>query len=129
MASQDLISEMGWAALDMLDGRVGGKVLVYAEVDEHFMALDVFFTESDGVVRYRRGSTSLAQLVRSFWKEARSGAEEDEWRVMCYVLDGERMNIDLTYPPAVHSEDSIVERRPRALRRYFGTEAVDYSQP
>jgi hypothetical protein len=124
----DLLENIGHATLDLVSGE-SQLILLYAEVDEQMMALDVFYRDTAGVVHYKQGSTALADLVRELWREARQGGKQDEWCVLCYAINGLQMNIDLTYPNSINPLEGVPERRPRALNKYFGTITVDYSDP
>jgi hypothetical protein len=82
-----------------------------------------------GVVCFRFCSEEMRGLIYSFWECWRDIPDNCEWRVMCYVLVGGEFSIDLTYPDKIDLIEGESDRRPRAVKKYFGDATVDYSKP
>jgi hypothetical protein len=45
---------------------------------------------------------------------------------MCYVVEGGKFKIDLQYLDQLNAEEGVPDRRPIAVRKYFGETDVDY---
>jgi hypothetical protein len=122
--------QIGQAAMAMAADDLAGKLLVYAEVQDGAISADVAYaSRQTGGVRLRLGSADLKRLVYEFWELWREQPQNREWRVMCYGIDGGRFNIDLTYPGDLNAAEGQSERRPEAIRKYFGTTRVEYIRP
>ena len=125
---EDLYKEIGIEALGHA-ADLAGKMLVYAEVEDGVISVDIFYFNGAGEVRYRYGSEFLQELIHSLWEQYKASMQGGEWRVLCYVIDGGKFKIDLIYPDQINKNEVISDRRPRALEKYFGAAKVDYSKP
>lgn len=107
---------------------LAGRLLVYAEVESGVVSVDIFYIKkgSDEVC-FCFAPLSLVETVKLFWSKWKSQAENREWKVMCYLVDENKFTIDLTYPEQLMSQESLSDRRPRAVKRYFGDKKVNYS--
>jgi hypothetical protein len=122
--------EIGHVALGIAGDDLAGRLLVYAEAQDGVISADVAYTSRQtGGVRLRVGPASLKRTVYEFWELWRQQPQNEEWRVMCYMIDGGRFNVDLTYPDGINADEGISDRRPRAVQTYFGALRVDYLRP
>ena len=109
---------------------IGGRLLVYAEVQDGVVSADLFYVQSPKrPIRFRFCTPAMRDLIVSLWEKWQGVPGNREWRVMCYVIDGGKFNIDLTYPDQLNEDEGLPDRRPHAIRRYFGEVSVDYSSP
>jgi hypothetical protein len=122
--------DIGNAALAIAGDDLGGRLLVYAEAGSGVISADVaYVSKQTGGVRMRVGPPAVKRTVYEFWELWRARPGNQEWRIMCYVIDDGRFGIDLTYPPDVRSDEGQSERRPRAIQKYFGPVHVEYLRP
>ena len=125
---EEFYQTIGEAALEMADD-MSGTLLLYAEVEDGHSSCALFYETEAGIVRYRRCSELLWELIDSFWERWREGPCNHEWRVMCYVIEDGKFRIDYTYPDQINEEEGVPDRRPSAITKYFGDKKVDYSNP
>lgn len=125
---EQLYQEIGQAALQRAEA-LAGKLLVYAEVEDGVIAADMFYVNEAGVVRFQFCPKPMQSLIYSLWELWQEQPENREWRVLCYVIDGGKFSIDLTYPDQVKQDEEISDRRPRAIKQYFSDMRIDYSKP
>lgn len=125
---EELYKEIGASALGHAPD-IAGTILVYSEVEDGVISADVFYITPLNVVRLRFGTASLQDLIYSFWEQWKKSMEGGAWSVMCYLIEDGKFRIDLSYPDQINPNESIIERRPRALVKYFGSRKVDYSNP
>jgi hypothetical protein len=115
-----VLDEIGWAAQ---------KALLYSEVEDGVVSADIFYLDDKGAVIFRFGSDRISDEVFSFWQDWKTEPTLQEWRAMSYSIDGDHFSVDLTYPDALIEGEGVSERRPRAVRKFFGDVKVDYSHP
>jgi hypothetical protein len=126
---EQMYEEIGHAALGIAGDDLAGRLLVYAEVEDGVISADAaYLSRQAGGVRLRVGPTGLKRIVYEFWELWRRQPQNHEWRVMAYVIDDGHFSIDLTYPDALKASEDVSDRRPRAVRKYFGETRVDYLQ-
>ena len=85
--------------------------------------------EKEGSVRFRLCQKLTKNLIYSLWEQWKEEAGNSEWRVLCYVIDNGKFSIDLTYPDQIKKDEMASDRRPRAIKKYFGDAEVNYSRP
>ena len=125
-AIEELVQRIGQEAVAAADDLVG-RLLVYAEADEGFILADLFYIISPiGSVRFKLCPDSLVSQIRSFWEECGKLPNSRYWRVMCYIIDGDRFNIDFIYDHQLREHEDEHDRRTRAVTKYFGEAWVDY---
>ncbi len=108
---------------------VGEVLLLYAEVEDGVSSADMFYRRaSSATVKFLFGSSRLQDLVVSLWENWKS-AGNPEWRTLSYTIEGGKFNIDLSYPDQVNASEDLSDRRPRAVKKYFGDAPIDYSSP
>lgn len=125
---EQLYQEIGQAALSQAE-ELAGKLLVYAEIEDGVISADLFYVTQSGVVRFRFCPKPMQELIYSLWERWKEKPENREWRVLCYVIDGGKFSIDLTYPDQIKRDEEVSDRRPLAIKQYFGDARVDYSKP
>ena len=93
MSSEQRIGQL---ALEMVEGPVD-RLLVYAEVEDGVISVDVFYALLlSEMVRFRFATPALQQAVYSLWEDARRQGSQ-EWRTMAYVVSDGRFTIDLQH--------------------------------
>jgi hypothetical protein len=125
---EQLYQDIGLAAIAVADD-LAGKILIYAEVEDGVVSADMFYVNQAGLVRFRFCPKFMKETVYSLWIHWKEQSENKEWRVICYVIEGSKFSIDLTYPDQIKKNEDVSERRPQAIRKYFDDLKVDYSKP
>lgn len=126
---EHLYQSIGREAMNVAPA-LAGRLLVYSEVESGVASADIFYVEEGGdMIRFRFAPPSLQEQVYSLWTEWKNQTQNREWRAMCYVIDAGKFTIDLTYPDQLISGEALSDRRPRAVRKYFGDAKVNYSAP
>ena len=124
-----LYQEIGLQAVEFADD-LAGRLLVYAEVEEGVISADMFYVSGPaGTVRFRECPPTMLDLIEELWARWKELPGNREWRVLAYVIDGERFSIDLTYPDQIDEDQDVADRRPVAVKKYFGDAKVNYSEP
>lgn len=101
---------------------------MYAEVEEGAVSADLFYIQSvNEPIRFRFCSPNMKNLIVALWEKWQSIPGNRDWRVMCFLIDGGRFNIDLTYPDQIDKDEDLSDRRPLAVQKYFGDIPVDCS--
>ena len=127
---EDLYQEIGHEAVAVADDDLGGRLLVYAEVQDRVISTDLFYWTRKGDVRFVLSPRPLKELVYELWELWKKQPGNEEWRVMSYVVDDNgKLTIDLTYPDDLDEEEGLSDRRPRAVEKYFGDVKVIYPNP
>jgi hypothetical protein len=128
-AAEDRLQVIGQLALKVASDPVQ-RLLVYVEAESGAISADVFYTSSvNDAVRFRFATSELQEELYAFWEDWRRADGNEEWQIMCYLIDGGRFSIDMGYPDSIDPDEGLPERRPRAVRKYFGEAKVDYSKP
>jgi len=126
---EKLIRNIGQEAMALADG-LAGRLLVYAEVEDGVISADMFYVNSlAGSVRFRLCPESMRTLIQELWERWQVVPGNREWRVLAYVIDGGDFKIDFGYPDQINENEDLSERRPTAVKKYFGEAKVDYSKP
>lgn len=125
---EQLYQEIGKSALENTDS-LSGKILVYAEVEDGAISADMLYVNRANVVRLKFCPGSMQVMIYALWERWKEEPGNVEWRVLCYVIEGGKFSIDLTYPDQLNEEETVSDRRPRVIKKYFGDAKVDYSQP
>jgi hypothetical protein len=120
--------EIGRSALDTV-GEVEGLLVVYAEIAQDTISADILYESCESVVKFRFCPTEMKELLYSFWEQWQRQPGNREWRTLCYVIDGTKFKMHLQYPDQIDEEQDVSDRRPSVVKKYFGEEPVDYSNP
>ena len=123
-----LYHEIGQSALSTAND-LDGPLLVYSEVEDGVVSSDLIYADSTGNIRFRFCPKSLKNLIYTLWDQWRRHPGNREWRVMCYTIIDGKFAIDLVYPDQINGEEDVSDRRPLAIKKYFGEAKVDYSRP
>jgi len=127
---EDLFQEIGREAVSVAGDYLAGRLLVYAEVEDGVISADLLYTNRSGDVRLVLGPGPLDDLDYELWQRWKGQPGNEEWRLMFYVVDDDgKLTIDLTYPDDVDEEECVLDRRPRAVRKYFGDVKVIQPDP
>jgi hypothetical protein len=129
---EQIYQSLGRELLSQVEGDLEGRILLFAAVKDGAGTISIFGTKSGAsTVHLRLANRKLKNLVYDLWRRWRVQPNNQEWRVMCFVLDGANFSIDLTYPDQIESspDDVIVPDgyRNREVRRYFAGVEVDFS--
>lgn len=118
-----ILSEIGGEIAEIVGEDPDGTFL-YAEGGEGWMASGIFRDEGKSI-RYFQPTRELGDLLLDLWN-----AEEPDkrWAVMEYEIRGTKFDVQFLFPEEIDSNESEVERRPRALKRRFGDKPVAYPQ-
>jgi hypothetical protein len=120
---------IGNALLD-ISGDSAHTVLGYAEVEESVSSVNVFYSDGEGLTpKYKYGRGKLAELFYELWENWVEPSRKDKWRSAHYIIQGGRAHMQLIYPDAFDEDEDEFKRRDSVVRRYFGTDAIDYSNP
>ena len=135
---EDMFQEIGREALAVAGDDLAGRLLVYAEVEDRVISTNLLYKNRQGDVRLLLSPRPLDDLVYELWQRWKAESGYKEWRVMSYVVDDldvdnvdkdAKMTIDLTYPEDVDVEEDVSDRRPRAVKKYFGDVKVVWTDP
>ena len=129
-AVEELLQDVGRQAVAIAGDDRDGRVLVYAEVEDRVVSADILYKNRRGDVGLVLGPHPFKQLVYELWQQWKAQPSNEEWRVMSYVVDQDgKLTIDLIYPDDVDSEEIVTDRRPRAVKKYFGDVKVIQPDP
>src|SRR6266849_3618236 len=135
---EDMFQEIGREALAVAGDDLAGRLLVYAEVEDRVISTNLLYKNRQGDVRLLLSPRPLDDLVYDLWQRWKAESGYKEWRVMFYIVDDldvdnvdkdAKMTIELTYPEDVDVEEDVSDRRPRAVKKYFGDVKVVWTDP
>ena len=127
---EDLFQEVGREAVAVAGDDLGGMLLVYAEVEDRVISADLLYKNRKGDVQLVLGPSPLDDIVYELWERWKAEPGNEEWRVMSYIVDkAGKLTIDLIYPDDVDEEEDVTDRRPRAVKKYFGDVKVIRPDP
>jgi hypothetical protein len=127
---EQMYQDIGNIAIGIAGDDLAGRLLVYAEAQGGVISADVaYLSKRTGGVRLGVGPATLKRTVYEFWELWQQQPENQEWRVMCYAIDGGHFSMDLTYPDDLSPDEGLSDRRPQAIREYFGEAPVEYFRP
>jgi len=133
-----MFQEIGREALAVAGDDLAGRLLVYAEVEDRVISTNLLYKNRQGDVRLLLSPRPLDDLVYDLWQRWKAESGYKEWRVMSYIVDDldvdnvdkdAKMTIELTYPEDVDVEEDVSDRRPRAVKKYFGDVKVVWTDP
>jgi len=116
LSLEQLNQEIGNAALAVAQD-IKGKLVIYAEVENGVVSADIFYVNYEGIVRFLFCPKPTKMLIYSFW---------DQWKK--HPGKG-RFKVNLIYPDKLNKNERVSDRRPLAVKKYFGDMKVDYSRP
>lgn len=120
----DMLNGIGQHLGDILEHHPEGTYM-YAEVDEGSCGAGVFLDEGEQVVYYRP-SDELIDALFDLWGFAEA---DKKWAVLHYEVKNGAFAARFSYPDQIDPEESIVERRERALYERYGDKPVIYPEP
>lgn len=107
-----------------------GQLLVYAEVQDGVVAASLFYEKGPAkTVTFKFCSDELEDKLYELWEQWQKVPNNKPWFGLAYLLQGNKMSIDLSYPDELNENEGLRERRPRIVQRYFGNVKVDFSKP
>ena len=120
----DMLNGIGQHLADILEQHPDGSYM-YAEVDEGSCEAGVFLDEGEQVV-YFDPSDELFDALFDLWEFAEA---DKKWVVLHYEVKNGAFAVRFSYPDQIDPEESIVERRERALYERYGDKPVIYPEP
>lgn len=107
---------------------VGGDAegtYLYAEAGQGWVGAGVFKPEPQSV-RYFDPSSDLSDLLLNAWNAEKP---EKRWAVMELQIVGTSFEVRFRLPKEINTDETEMQRRPRALKRHFGDKPVIYPPP
>lgn len=127
---EELLQEVGREAVAVAGDDLAGRLLVYAEIADRVISADVLYKNRKGDVQLVLGPSPLDDIVYELWQRWKAEPGNEEWRAMSYVVDeGGKLTVDLIYPDDLDEEEIVTDRRPRAVKKYFGNVKVIRPDP
>lgn len=97
--------------------------LLYAQLDRNMVGESIFKELGNQILYRRPVIEGLPSALLDLW-EAQDGG--DRWSEMEYVLRDGKFEVAYIYPDEIDSEEDVVKRRARAVRRHFGEKPIVY---
>ncbi|WP_294292502.1 hypothetical protein [uncultured Sphingomonas sp.] len=120
--SQRLLGEIG--RLLMEDGGYPSEpTLLYAQLNYNMIGESIFKELGNQLLFRWPVNERLAYALLELW-EAQDG--QDRWSELEYVLRDGQFEVAYFYPDEIDPQENVIERRERALRRYFGEKPIVY---
>lgn len=102
--------------------------LILGDCEEGVVAADVVYRDpTTGKLTYKAAPDSLMDLVYSHWEEWPE--DEEKWRAMEYVLQQGEFELNFIYAEDYDEDAYDSDIREQAVKKYFGNEPVDESNP
>jgi hypothetical protein len=120
----DMLNGIGQHLADILEHHPDGTYM-YAEVSAGSCDAGVFYDEGEQVVYYDP-SDELFDALFDLWEFAEA---DKKWAVLHYEVKNGAFAVRFSYPDQIDPEESIVERRGRALHERYGDKPVIYPEP
>jgi hypothetical protein len=120
----DMLNGIGQHLADILEHRPDGTYM-YAEVSAGSCDAGVFYDEGEQVFYYDP-SDELLDALFDLWELAEA---DKKWAVLHYEVKEGAFDARFSYPDQIDPEESIVERRGRALQERYGDKPVIYPEP
>ena len=97
--------------------------LLYARVASNSVAPSIFKDAGNQVVFRWPDLDRLGGALLDLWE-----AEEPDrrWAEIVYVIRDEKFEVEYMYADEIDSEEELLERRERVVRRYFGKKIITY---
>ena len=127
---EGLYQAIGEEAVSTAGRELGGRLLLYAEVQKDAVSADVLYATRSGEVQLVLGEDRLVDLVYELWEQWQKEPGNQAWQVMTYLVEPNgRLTIDLAYPDDLDQGEDVIDRRPRAIRKFFGNAKVNQPNP
>lgn len=127
--SEEFYQKIGSEALSWVED-YGGKMLVYAELDDGFIAASmVYESKTPGEATFKFCPSELQDVITSFWENWNKTAGNKTWKVLIYLINSDDFSIDLIYPDQIDPNETATDRRTRIFKSHFPSSRIDYSDP
>lgn len=118
-----LMNELGGEIAAITDGDIDGLYL-YAEIEEGSPCAGVFQDEGD-LVRYYDPTDRLFDLLLEAWT-IEDPDPRRRWTAMEYSVREGRFKTEFIYREELTEDETITDRRRRALKKRYGDKPVIY---
>ncbi|MCB1326994.1 MAG: hypothetical protein KDK35_17285 [Leptospiraceae bacterium] len=128
-AIENLYEKIGECALNDAEN-LGGRLLVYCEIEEGSISADLVYEEAGAVpLRLRFCSKEMRELLFTLWA-ASDRAGPEAWTVFAMLIEADAsFEARLLYANQIDLNEEPLERRTRVIRECFGDVGIDYSRP
>ncbi|MBE7157679.1 MAG: hypothetical protein INR62_04465 [Rhodospirillales bacterium] len=129
MSIEELYQVVGRLALANAPG-LSGKLLVYAEVQQGVIESGMFYERDvKRIVTFRYCTDELEDRLYELWERWKETPGNAPWFGLTYLVQDNKLQIDLLYPEQVNAREGLLDRRPRLVKQYFGDVKIDFSTP
>ena len=97
--------------------------LLYAQLDRNVVGESIFKELGNQILYRRPVIEGLPYALLDLWEAQES---DDRWMEMEYLLRDGKFGVAYFYPDEINPKEDVVERRARAIRRYFGEKPIVY---
>jgi len=105
------------------------SAFLFAEVDDGFTSLGVYFSSSPHRVVFRYAKRPLDDLVYRFWKNGQDRILPRSWATIEYMIVGTKLDVAFTYSGDFDIHEAPWVRDERVLARRFPGYVIDRSSP
>src|SRR5919197_5553171 len=91
-AIEDLFQQIGNEALALAGDDLGGKFMVFAEIEPGVIATDLLYINRRGQVQLVLGPDHLGDLTYELWKQMKDHPGWQAWRVMTFMVEADLKN-------------------------------------
>lgn len=104
----------------------GGKVLVYAEMQDGELSSALFYERgAGGEMAFDDEVTDLQYLIRELWEQWHRMPRNQPWSVLACLVDGDRVEFDFSAPGLVSEGQVRLEEHLRAFKGHTGDTEFD----
>lgn len=105
------------------------KSLLYAELDDGVVSPSLFFQNSAGEVHFRFAGDALKDVLYDLWENGMDRIQPRSWAAIEYVVNEGAFKINFSYREQFLDNEALPERRPRIVKKHFGSTDVNYKSP
>lgn len=117
-----LLNEIGQLLAEDAHYPLDGTLL-YAELDQNFVAPSIFKDLGDHVLYREPDLDLLGDALLDLWE---AGDPEKRWRDIEYVIRDGSFHTTFIYPDEIDPQEERWDRRDRAVARHFGNKPIVY---
>lgn len=101
----------------------GGETLLYAAVDNNYVAPSIFENHETQIVYRDPDMDSLSPVLLELWQ-----AEDpsNRWEEIEYVLHSGTFEATFTYPDEIDPDEGMIDRGHRIATEHFGDKPIRY---
>lgn len=102
------------------------QTLLYAKVDEGFVAPSIFKDRGNHILYRRPDLNRICEPILRLFKQE---PPAKRWAEIEYLIRDGKFDVAFTYPEEIDPEEDPFERRKRVVARYFGDKPIVYPPP